>query len=227
MTNKLYEVTLIGGMSGADVINRWNYLGDINGAVGGGAAGLVNALGLAPDSGNFPADTMGEALQVLTSNVMQWFSVLCRNIYDPTDFIDLPYTPIVTGDGTGEVQARFVSFGFKTNRKRLDIHRGYKRISGVLETATGTLGDLTPTYVENALALAEKMSESVSFTDGTLTDNYAPCIAKRLRYTAPSGKPAYKYYPEDEQFDLLMTGITWTNYANVRSQVSRQLGKGS
>jgi len=228
MALQLYEVTLIGRMGGlSNVINRWNYRGDVNGVVGGDAAGLVSAMGFEPVAGVFPADTIAADLQALVSNTVQWSSVLCRNVYDATDFIDLPFVPIATGVGTGEVQTPFVSFGLFSNRVRLDIGRGYKRFAGVLESQTNTLGDLTSGAVEDLGTLADAMGESLSFTDGTLTNTYLPVIVKKEKYTTPSGRTAYRYFAsEATQLSNLAIGITWSGYGNVRSQVSRQVGRG-
>lgn len=228
MTTALYELTLIGNMGGVStVINRWNYRGDISGVSGGDAAALVNAMGFNPTSGVFPADTLADALQSLVSNTVQWSSVLARNVYDDTDFIDLPFVPIATGDGTGEVQSPLIAFGLRSNRVRLDIGRGYKRFAGVLESQSGTLGDLTSGALSLLNALASKMGEVISYTDGTLTDTFTPCIVKKEKYTTPSGRSAYRYYAsESTQLANLAVGIEWNSYSNVRSQVSRQVGRG-
>jgi hypothetical protein len=210
------------------IINVWNYRGDVNGVSGGDAAGLVNAMGLNPTAGVFPADTIGDALQALLSNTVQWNSVLCRNVYDPLDYIDLPFVPVATGDGTGEVLSPINAFGLKSNRVRLDIGRGYKRFPGVLETQVATLGDLTSGAVTALALVASKMGEIITFTDGTLTDTFTPCIVGKKSYTTPRGKKAYKYWPTlTEQLTHLAVGVTWQGYSQVRSQVSRQVGKGS
>lgn len=229
MSTQLYEVTLIGRIGGlSNVVNRWNYRGDVNGVVGGDAAALVKAMGFTPTAGVFPDNTIAGNLQTLVSNTMQWSSVLCRNVYDPTDFIDLPFSPIATGAKTGEAQTPFVSFGVYSNRVRLDIGRGYKRFAGVLEADTSTLGDLVSGAVEDLGTLADSMGQTITYTDGTLTDTFTPCIVQKVEYTTPSGRKAYKYYPNlAAQLSHLAVGITWQGYSNVRSQVSRQVGKGS
>ena len=229
MSTQLYEVVLVGNMGNiTQVINAWNYRGDVNGVSGGDAAALVKAMGFDPTGGTFPADTLGDKLQALVSNTVQWQSVLCRNVYDPTDFIDLPFVPIATGDGTGEVLSPINAFGLKSNRVRLDIGRGYKRFPGVLESQVGTMGDLTSGAITALTAVADKMGEIITYTDGTLTDTFTPVIVGKEKYTTPRGKTAYKYYATlTEQLTHLAVGVTWSLYSQVRSQVSRQVGKGS
>lgn len=228
MSTQLYELTLIGRIGGlSTVINRWNYRGDVNGVSGGDAAALVKAMGFTPVAGVFPEDTVAGNLQTLVSNTMQWTSVLCRNVYDPTDFIDLPFSPIATGAKTGEAQTPFVAFGLYSNRVRLDIGRGYKRFAGVLESDTSTLGDLVSGAVEELGTLADSMGEIISYSDGTLTDTFTPCIVQKEEYTTPKGNKAYKYYSTlAAQLTHLAVGVVWTGYSRVRSQVSRQVGKG-
>lgn len=229
MSTQLYEVILVGNMGGiTQVVNQWNYRGDVNGVVGGDAAALVNAMGLEPTGGSFPAGTLGAALQALCSNTVQWKSVLCRNVYDDTDFIDLPFVPIATGAGSGEVLSPINAFGLRSNRVRLDIGRGYKRFPGVLESQVATLGDLSSGALTLLTAVADAMGEIISFTDGTLTDTFTPVIVQKEKYTTPRGKTAYRYFSTlAAQLTHLAVGVVWEPYSQVRSQVSRQVGKGA
>lgn len=229
MSTQLYEVTLVGNMGNiTEVINVWNYRGDVNGVSGGDAAALVNAMGLEPTAGAFPTGTIGVQLATISSNTVQWRQCLCRNVYDPTDFIDLPYNPVATGLGSGQVLSPINAYGLRSNRTRLDISRGFKRFAGVLEADVDTLGVLGSTVHAALDVLADLMGDTLTFTDGTLTDTFIPVIVKKLKYTTGSGKTAYKYYPTlTEQLTKLAVGIVWESYGEVRSQVSRQVRRGS
>jgi len=229
MATHLYEAVLIGNMGNiTEVVNVWNYKGEVNGVEGGDAAALVSAMGFDPIAGSFTADTMAAAIQALVSNTVQWRQIICRNVYDPTDFIDLPFVPVATGAGTGEALSPINAFGCRSNRTRLDISRGFKRFPGVLESQCDTLGDLTSAARTALTAVAVAMGESLSFTDGTLTDTFLPVIVQKEKYTTGSGKTAYKYWPtESVQLTKLAVGIVWEIYPQVRSQVSRQVGRGS
>lgn len=225
---KLFEMTLVGDFDGTnEVVNRWNYRGDVNGVAGGDAAGLMNAMGLEPTGGAFPLGQIGGALAAITSSVVTWHQVLCRNVYDPTDFIDLPFNPSVPGLLGGEALSPINAYGLRSNRTRLDIGRGYKRFAGPTETSIQAKGLLDPATLTALNAVADLMGDVLTFTDGTLTNTYIPVVVKKLKYTTPSGKTAYKYYPtEAEQLTKLAVGVIWESYPQIRSQVSRQYGKG-
>jgi hypothetical protein len=157
-----------------------------------------------------------------------WNQCLCRNVYDPTDFIDLPFNPTVAGLGVGEVLSPINAFGLRSNRTRLDIGRGYKRFAGVPESSSATKGDIAAGALTALNALAALHGDILTYTDGALTDSFTPVVVKKLKYTTPSGRTAYKYYPtEAEQLTKLAVGVVWESYTNVRSQVSRQYGRGA
>ena len=229
MATHLYEVTLVGSYNGVvEVVNRWNYRGDVNGVAGGDAAGLIKAMGLVPTAGAFPVSKIGSALSAITNTIISWRQCLSRNVYDPTDFIDLPYVPIVQGTSSGECLSPINSFGVRSNRTRLDIGRGYKRFCGVTESSSAG-GGIIAGAAQTALdSLAVLMGDVITFTDGTLTDSFTPVVVKKLKYTTPSGKIAYKYYTlEADQLAKLAVGVVWESYNTVRSQVSRQYGRGA
>jgi len=229
MATHLYEVTLVGRFGGAvEIVNRWNYRGDVNNVAGGDAAALVSAMGFEPVAGAFPAGTIGFALQPLISSEVVWNQCLCRNVYDPTDFIDLPFNPTVAGLGSGEVLSPINAFGLRSNRTRLDIGRGYKRFAGVPESSSATKGDIAAGALTALNSLAALHGDILTYTDGALTDSFTPVVVKKLKYTTPSGRTAYKYYlTEAEQLTKLAVGVVWESYTNVRSQVSRQYGRGA
>jgi len=227
MTTSLFEVTLQGGFNGQEVVSRWNYRGDGDDVPSGNAFGLASAMGLVPVAGAFPSGTLAAAMAAAVSNVAQWFQVIVRDVYDPLVFADLPFVPIATGALTGDVEAPFVAYGFSTNRVRTDIGRGYKRFPGVTESSTDTTGVINSTELALLNTLAGKLGEVLTFTESSLSMSYTPCVAKKFPYTTPSGKTAYKYNAvKATQLAALATGIVWSPYPTVRSQVSRQIGKG-
>jgi hypothetical protein len=227
MAIRLYEMTLVGSMLGVEIVNRWNYSGDISAAPSGGAFGLLSAMGFVPVAGVFPATTLAAALAAATSNGLEWRQALCKAIYTPADFIDLPFVPVAAGTQSGDVEAAFVSLGVRSNRVRTDISRGYKRFGGVNESLVNSFGQLTGSAVTLLQAIADKMTSVLTFTEGAFTNTYTPVVVKKLKYTTPSGKFAYKYNPDEAaQMLNLASGITWEGYSTVRSQVSRQFGHG-
>jgi len=227
MPTKLYEITLVGDLGGQLLVNRWNYRGDGDDVPSGDAFGLASAMGFIPVAGVFPTGTVADAIAQFTSNGVTWNQVVCRAVYDPLDFVDLPFVPVASGLQSGDVEAMFVAYGIRSNRVRTDIGRGYKRFAGVNESHVSSLGVIDVTaigLIENLCAL---MADVLSFTETSLTMSYTPVIAKKFPYTTPSGRTAYRYNPvEATQMAALAAGIVWESYPTVRSQVSRQIGKG-
>lgn len=232
MSTKLYEVTLTGHLFQQEIVNRWNYRSDGDDVPSGNSFALASAMGLIPVAGAFPADTLAHAIANVIAADMHWEQVIVRAVYDPLDFVDIPFSPVAPGlIGSGDTESPFLAFGFKTNRVRTDIGRGYKRISGLVEGAIADGGVIESGSVSALTDIADLMSDILPFTESALTINFTPCVVKKQRYTAPSGKPAYRYIPvadggEAAQLELIATGITWAPYDTVRSQVSRQYGRG-
>jgi len=232
MSTKLYEVVLQGTLFNQLIVNRWNYRSDGDDVPSKNSFGLVSAMGLIPTSGDFPASTVGDAMQALASTSMTWQQVICRAVYDPVDFVDIPFVPNAEGDeGAAVSEAPFTAYGFRTNRVRTDIGRGYKRFAGVTEDAVDAGGVIASAVTSSLGALAGFMSDVLSFTESGLTITFTPCVVKKQKYTTPAGNPAYRYIPvadggESAQLDDIATGITWEPYTQVRTQVSRQYGKG-
>lgn len=232
MSTKLYEVVLQGTLFNQLIINRWNYRSDGDDVPSKNSFGLASAMGLVPVSGNFPASTIGDAMQALASASMTWQQVIVRAVYDPLDFTDIPFVPNVEGDeAAGVSESPFTAYGFRTNRVRTDIGRGYKRFAGVTEDAVDAGGVIASAVTSSLGALAGFMSDVLSFTESSLTIAFTPCVVKKQQYTAPSGRKAYRYIPvadggEAAQLDLIATGLIWEPYTQVRSQTSRQYGKG-
>jgi hypothetical protein len=228
MSDALYEVALVGNLGESLIVNRWNYVGSVNDVPSGDAFGLLSAMGLVPTAGVFPDGLMGDAIASLTSNGVEWNQAICRSIYDPTDFVDLPFVPIVPGLQSGDVEAAFVAIGFRSNRVRTDIHRGYKRFAGVNESLISSYGLLNSTAIGLATTLAGLLGEVLTFEESSLTDTFTPCIVHKEKIEDEPGHFVYRYYEDiADQLDNVATGITWENYPTVRSQISRQIGRGS
>lgn len=226
----LYEVVLTQQYANQQCINRWNY--QSSGTVGTvlGAFGLVYAFGAIPD-GTPPAyneDSLLWKITLLQSVGNFYISILAKNIYDPTDFYDLPFPPLFQGQNTGESQSPVDAYGVRSSRVRTDIDRGTKRFSGVSESDVGSQGVLTSGGQAKVQAVADAMSATLTYTDEGSSLSFAPCIVKKEKYTTPRGNTAYRYYPTyTEQAAHLAVGVSWSIYTTVRSQTSRQYGRGA
>lgn len=226
----LYEVTVLQDYFGQQVLNRYNYLssGTFVGVTGSFA--LLSVLGLIDVSGDFPTDSLYGKIQDNTVNELTYVQALAKALYDdPTDFIDRGYAAGVVGQATGtSPMSPVVAIGFKTNRTRTDIARGTKRLAGVDETYVQDGGELTSGYVTVGNDIADRMSETLSYTDGGSSANFAPVVVGKEMYTTPPAPKAYRYYGTlSEQLDHIAEGVVWQLYPFIRTQTSRQYGHGA
>lgn len=225
----LYEVTLSATYFGQLCINRWNYLssGVAVGVVP--SVALIEAMGFVSPDPDFIADSIAKLLQDLQSDSLTYNSVQCRALYDdPADFYDYPFPSGIVGNNNASQGASpVVALGFRTTRVRTDIGRGTKRFSGMTEALMDAGGDLSAGAAGAADALAAAMSAVLSYTDGGSSLSFTPVILGKEEYETPAGNKAYKKYPTlTEQLDHIAQGFVWDAYPQVRSQVSRQYGRG-
>jgi hypothetical protein len=227
----IYELTLFQRFGGQQCINRWNYLLTGTPAAVTGSFALIDAFGgvipaLTP--GVFPEDTNMRYIQDLVSSGVQFEALMAKAVYDVTDFYELPYVPAPTGGAGGDSASPTVAFGFRSTRTRTDIRRGMKRFVGVPESAVTTAGSIASAVVPALEDLADGMAAALTYDDEGNTLTFTPIIVSKEPYT-PSGSTSqsYRYYPTlAEQLDHIAQSILWQPYAQTRTQVSRQIGRG-
>lgn len=229
---KLYEVVLKGQILGRDNINRWNYVLDGDTISSPQAFTLATAMGFAPVSGAFPADTIAAKIAAVINIAVTWSSCQVRAIYDPTDFIDIPFSPVVPGniDAT-ELLPATICWAFRTNRVRTDIGRGQKRFSGVDKGSLETEEEPNSGAITALTNLADLMGDQFTVTEGAATAIFKPCVVKKFPYTSPHGKLAYRYANADDggeaaQIEQLAVGVEWELVLNTSTQNSRKKNKG-
>jgi hypothetical protein len=158
-------------------------------------------------------------------------NILVENLYDPTDFFDSPYPVTATGvvdSSTVEDLGPLVALGFRTSRVTRAIRRGQKRIAGMTQDDFTGGGFVQASSQGKVDALAGRMGETLTYTDEGNTITYTPAILSFEKYTTPNGNPAYrKYATQAEQLENSATGFLWENYPTLRSQGSRQYGRGN
>lgn len=226
----LYEVVLNTRFAGQLCVNRWNYTTVTAFADPTGSTSLLQAMGLAPSGSpaTFPADGLLALLQAILSTGLEFVSVSARQIYNVEDFYEFVYPSDTNGDVTGESMSPVIAFGYRTSRVRTDIRRATKRFAGVPESSIGTEGMISAGVLAAVKEVADKMSENLVITPAGTTYTFYPIVVQKEKYTTPSGKDAYRYYAdEEEQYEHIAEGIVWTEYESVRSQTSRQYGRGS
>lgn len=226
----LYEVTLFSTYLGQRFVNRWNYISSGIPATVSGSFGLARALGFLRDGGVYPANALFAGLRGLVSSSTVFTSVSVRapRDYAPQDFYETPFIQPTIGVQGGDPASPVLAFGFRTTRTRTDIRRATKRFGGVSEEAVAGGGNVTGDYVAIMATLATFMSATVSYNDEGNTITYSPAVCKKLRVVDPvDGSISYQYYPTLAQQEAnLSVGFLWEPYSQIRSQVSRQYGRG-
>lgn len=227
----LYEITLEQQYFGQQIINRWNYL---SGEVPAGQSGAFKALvgmGASPDTDiePFGEETVLGKLRSLQNPSVIFIQCIARNLYSVTDFYTQAFAPGTVGTQTnGEPVSPTQAFGFTSDRTRSDIRRAQKRFVGATETtlnAGGVIADATAVLLQE---LGDAMADVNVVPAGVGSISYTPYVFGRVAYTTPSGKTAYKYYDtEAEQLDHIALITAFTLKQQIRTQASRQYGRGS
>jgi len=211
------------------IVNRFNYVSSGVPAAVLGSFALMKAFGAIPDNAIYPAAAPFAKIMQYLSTSLSITTVTARAAadYDPTDFYERPFVTPYTGAAGGDGMSPAVAYGYRTNRVRLDIDRGTKRFAGVPETAVLGGGVIGAAFFAELVLTANALSAVLSYDDEGNTITFSPCVVSKEEYVTPRGKRAYRYYPTlSEQLEHVALGIQWQPYANVRTQTSRQYGRG-
>ena len=232
----IMEIVLEQSYAGQQCINRFNYVASGTPATLSLSFALFQAVGalydvLNPGNG-YPSTGLMNAIADLQDSNVTFEQITVRDVYSVTDFYSSPFVNALVGDVSGDGLAPHNAFGFITNRVRTDVRRGTKRFVGVNESFSGEQGILQGSATSLCVALAAKMSAVLTVDDEGNTLTFTPAVCGKHRYEPNPGAytpPRYAYeYWEDEATQMLHTaqGIVWDYYPNIRSQVSRQRGRG-
>lgn len=123
------------------------------------------------------------------------------------------------GEATGDMMPRFNAFEFKSPRSVGNIRQGKKRFGAISEGMV-TAGVLNPTFLTLMQDVAADLSDPLVATVSGVSVQFTPIIVKRIPYTAPSGRTAYRL---PEGLDPLAYAIAdnWV-YQSVTTQNSRK-----
>lgn len=228
----LYEVVLEQNYANQQCINMWNFQ---SGTVPSGVSGafkLAVAMGAAPDTDiePFGEDTILGKLRAFQHISTAFVQLVVRNLYSVTDFYTYAFPPNTNGtNSSSDGESPTIAFGFTSDRTRSDIRRAQKRFTGVVEGAVQSLGIIVPSVLDQLQELGDTMADVNVVPAGAGTITYTPYVFGREFYVVPSsGKDAYRYYEtEAEQLDHIAQITAWTPKPQVRTQTSRQYGRGS
>jgi len=226
----LYEVVLEQRYFNQQVINRWNYLGSGTPAAVQPSFALLSALGFIGLSTALDAGTVGAGIQGVQNGAVTFVQATARAIYLDDDFYGNPFLASTIGGvgGLGDPLSPVAALGFRSSRVKQSIGRGYKRFVGLSEGDLDSGGILATGTLTRANNLRTALNATLTYNDEGNTLTFTPCIAQKEEYTTPSGKKAYRYYPSEIlQAPHLAVGISWEIYSQMRTQNTRQYGRGS
>lgn len=222
-----YEVVLRSLYFGQQCINVFNYVTASGIGVTPNALELLTEMGFIPEGDPlaFPEDSIMALIQAVSNTSVEFLAVEARELYSLTDFYEAVYSPPINGTATsGDPASPFLSYGFYSARVRLDIRRAFKRFVGASEGYIGAGGVLTEGITPVLVDLAEAMSADLT----GLTAVYQPAVISREKVVDPeTGKVTYQLYADPaEQAEHVAAPLEYTYYTTIRSQVSRQYGRG-
>lgn len=216
---------------GQQVINRFNYVSSGTPAAVSLSFALMKAAGfidLTGTPGVFPVGSLGRNLQACTGTTLVFKSIYARDLYSNTDFYERPFAVTVAGVRTSTPMSPLLALGFVGSRVRTDIKRASKRIAGQCEGDWGDGGGIEAGFGGAAADLATVMSEVLEYDDEGNTITFSPCVLGLEEYTTPSGKRAYRRYATaNAQLSHLAVGFVYSPVTELRSQTSRQYGRGA
>jgi hypothetical protein len=212
------------------VVNRYHYIGSGTPAAVSMSFGLIAAtkyLAASIAGGVFPTPSVARQIQDIQVNTLHYISAYARDLYSVSDFYETPYPSGVNGTQTGAPASPTLAYAVTSNRVRTDVRRGQKRFAGVKEEFMDAGGVLSADALINLGYIANEMSATLTYDDEGNTLTYTPCILGFDEYETPSGKTAYrKFATASEQLEHAAIGIDWQPVGTVRTQVSRQYGRG-
>lgn len=228
----LYEIVIDASLYGQSCINRWNYTSSGSAGDLSGSQALIRAMGLLPtgDPPAYEADTFFQAMRQCQGSDLRYSEVVCKNIYDPTDFWTATFLPNTAG-AQGASLSPTIAVGFRTNRVRTDVDRGMKRLAGVPESIQDPGGVLDSSSQATLQDFADFMGANLLYDEGTANITFQPVVVskERLEPDPPTyPRVRYRYYETlAEQQTHWAIGFVWEFYQQTRTQASRQYKRGS
>lgn len=231
----LLEIKLKQTYAGQEIENVFAYQGSGTPAAVSFSFALASAFGAVPAVGVYPPTGIPVLMTQLQSNQLSYDLISVRDPYSNTDFYETPFIPSLVGTIATEGASPVLAFGLFTNRTRQDIRRGQKRIAGVTEDFMDAQGVVDTAVAAGRLAtLAARMTDNLTYDDEGQTLTFTPIIVSKQCYNPATGTTpcpetgkAYRWYPtEAEQLTHIATSVVWSAYDVIKTQGSRQYGRG-
>lgn len=227
----ILELTVNQRLNNQLIVNRYHYVSSGTPAAVSLSFALMHATGYLTSrivSGVFPTGTLARDIQGYQGGALSYVSAFIRNLYSVTDFYESPFPSAPVGQRGADTMSPVAAFGFTASRVRTDIRRGQKRIAGPCEVDVGPMGVLSAGIITELGSIASKLGEVLTYDDEGNTISFTPAVLGLQEYTTPSGRTGYRpYSTEAAQLDHVATGMTWSPATTIRTQVSRQYGRGA
>lgn len=227
----LYEVILEQSYANQQVINKFTYQTDAVPEGQLGALLVLAGMGLAPYNSIpvFDDGSLASYLALAQVAPLAYVQAIAKNPYSVTDFYTYAFPADTHGQNGGQGLSPINAAGFTSDRTRADIRRAQKRFAGVSEDDVDALGVINADGRTVWEAVGNQLDNIIVLPlvgGGTFT--ITPYVFGTTPYTTPSGKTAYHLYPtEAEQLAHIAKINQFSLKPDVRSQVSRQYGRGS
>jgi hypothetical protein len=213
------------------VINRFHYIASGTPAAVTLSYGLLYATGYISSrlsAGVWPGTTIAGQHQALVVPGLKFISALARDLYSVSDFYEAPFPVNPAGIFGGAAASPLLAYGMFGSRVRTDIRRGQKRIAGVSEDGMDAGGVVSAAALGVLANVCEGLGQTLTFDDEGNTLTYQPCVLGLVEYETERGNRAYRRFPTaGEQLEHVAAGGVWSPYAQIRSQTSRQFGRGA
>jgi len=147
------------------------------------------------------------------------------NLFDIADFDEYNYPTPAFGTRTGQALPFFNAAAFVSQKPVVGQRPARKRFGYLSESDVQGQGlqDVSG-YFAALDALAAQLGANLTTLVGT---EYEPQIIKRIKYTTPSGKDAYRFPNSPaEAAGGFFPAINWTWSNIVTSQITRKFGRG-
>jgi len=227
----MYRAVLEQQYAGQQVINTFDFIsgevpsGQLGALLIGVGMGFVPFTGITP----FDADTFGGKLQAAQSLAVHYVQLLVKNLYSVTDFFTYAFPADTNGTQGADGLPPINAAGFSSDRTVSNIRRAQKRFVGLTEGQVDSLGVLNTSGLALWEAVGDKMDNVnvVPVDGGSFT--FTPYVFSKHKVTR--GTPPKVHYDEWPDEATALEHVAKINQFNlkpdVRSQVSRQYGRGS
>ena len=191
---------------------------------------LAFAFGAIETAGTYPAGSPFATLRAWQSADVVYREVVAKDLYSVTDFYTNPFPTGLAGlgGGGGASESPFIAAGFRTNRIRSDIRRGFKRYEGITDANVLAFGALNPAFITALESHAEAISDTLTYDDEGNTLTFVPAvISLKINLTDPDQGKYIKWPTEAEQLAHLASGVVYQAPEFATTQNSRKQGRGS